>query len=178
MKKFKRRILNRLKRKNFWKKILQNFILALVFSFITIIPDFVLKLGMDNYMAHFHANSFVFDKSNMKEVKLYLQYQEGKVVDEVVMPMLIVGATSKPTTVIPQKQNKIQFSSIEPLRGVGDVKDRFVFKDGKLMIERKCGHYIFNENTPWAGTDNTNLSLTSPIPRSGSIIGNCILFDL
>ena len=31
------------------------------------------------------------------------------------------------------KQNKIQFSSIEPLRGVGDVKDRFVFKDGKLV---------------------------------------------
>ena len=40
----------------------------------------------------------------------------------------------------PQKSNKIQFSSIEPLRGVGDVKDRFVFnKDGKLMIERNCG---------------------------------------
>lgn len=37
---------------------------------------------------------------------------------------------------VENKHNKIQFSSIEPLRGVGDVKDRFVFKDNKLMIER------------------------------------------
>ena len=33
----------------------------------------------------------------------------------------------------------IQISSIAPLRGVGDVHDRLVFKDGKLMIERNCG---------------------------------------
>lgn len=38
----------------------------------------------------------------------------------------------------PHKSNKIQFSSIEPLRGVGNIKDRFMFKDGKLMIERNC----------------------------------------
>lgn len=42
--------------------------------------------------------------------------------------------------------NKIQFSSIEPLRGVGDVKDRFVFKDGKLMIERNCQVTILDGN--------------------------------
>ena len=34
--------------------------------------------------------------------------------------------------------NKIQFSSIEPLRSVGDVKDKIVVKNGKLMIERNC----------------------------------------
>lgn len=43
------------------------------------------------------------------------------------------------TSYVSPKSNKIQFSSIEPLRGVDDVKDRFVFKDGKLMIERNCG---------------------------------------
>ena len=36
------------------------------------------------------------------------------------------------STHIPQKTNKIQFSSIEPLR----KWDRFAFKDGQLMIER------------------------------------------
>ncbi|MBP3906674.1 MAG: hypothetical protein J6D12_06085, partial [Peptostreptococcaceae bacterium] len=41
--------------------------------------------------------------------------------------------------------NKIQLSSIEPLRGVGDVKDRFVFKDGKLMIERSCSIREYQE---------------------------------
>lgn len=40
---------------------------------------------------------------------------------------------------VTQKINKIQFSSIEPLRGVDNTKDKFVFKDGKLMIERNCG---------------------------------------
>ena len=42
------------------------------------------------------------------------------------------------------KSNKIQFSSIEPLRGVGNVKDKFVFKDNRLMIERNCKDTIFD----------------------------------
>ena len=49
----------------------------------------------------------------------------------------------------PHKSNKIQFSSIEPLRGVGDIKDRFVFKDGKLMIERNCGVGILDGTESW-----------------------------
>ena len=54
-------------------------------------------------------------------------------------PVLWYQATEGSTNIdyIPHKSNKIQFSSIEPLRGVGDVKDRFVFKDNKLMIERR-----------------------------------------
>lgn len=43
-----------------------------------------------------------------------------------------------------QKSNKIQFSSIEPLRGVGNVKDKFVFKDNRLMIERNYKDTIFD----------------------------------
>jgi hypothetical protein len=50
--------------------------------------------------------------------------------------------------------NKIQFSSIEPLRGVGDVKDRFVFKDSKLMIERNCAELIINDTNPYSISDN------------------------
>ena len=38
--------------------------------------------------------------------------------------------------------NKIQFSSIEPLRSVGDIKDKFVFKDGRLLIERNIHRFI------------------------------------
>ena len=47
------------------------------------------------------------------------------------------------------QSNKIQFSSIEPLRGIGDVKDRFVFKDGKLMIERNIKRITFNGSENW-----------------------------
>ena len=59
---------------------------------------------------------------------------------------------------VPNKSNKIQLSSIEPLRGVGDVHDRLVFKDGKLMIERNCASVTLNgsENQRWYLIDDTS----------------------
>ena len=53
------------------------------------------------------------------------------------------------TEFIPHESNKIQFSSIEPLRGIGDVKDRFVFKDGKLMIERNFTEITLSGSESW-----------------------------
>ena len=50
-----------------------------------------------------------------------------------------------PTDFVERKYNKIQFSSIEPLR----KWDRFVFKDGQLMIERNTKEYIASENDIW-----------------------------
>ena len=46
------------------------------------------------------------------------------------------------TDYVEHKSNKIQFSSIEPLR----KWDRFVFKDGRLMIERGSGVRVFDGN--------------------------------
>lgn len=46
--------------------------------------------------------------------------------------------------------NKIQFSSIEPLRSLPNgIKDKFIFKDEKLMIERNCGEIIFDGSEIW-----------------------------
>lgn len=45
----------------------------------------------------------------------------------------------------PNKSNKIQFSSIEPLRSVGNTKDKFVFKNNKLMIERNIGEITIKD---------------------------------
>lgn len=54
--------------------------------------------------------------------------------------------------------NKIQFSSIEPLRGVGNIKDRFIFKDGKLMIERNIGkHFITKDSVHSYGRANSSV---------------------
>ena len=63
--------------------------------------------------------------------------------------MLVEGTEEK--VFVDNKSNKIQFSSIEPLRGVENVRDRFVFKDGKLMIERNCGEVTLNggEDEHW-----------------------------
>ena len=53
------------------------------------------------------------------------------------------------TSYIPHKSNSIQLQLNEPLRAAGDVKDRFVLKDGKLMIERNCGIGILNGTERW-----------------------------
>ena len=50
---------------------------------------------------------------------------------------------------ISNKSNSIQLSSIEPLRSVGTIKDRFVFKDGKLMIERNTKEILLNGSEDW-----------------------------
>ncbi len=48
------------------------------------------------------------------------------------------------------KVNGIKFYLNEPLRGIGDIKDRLCIKDGKLMVERKFSSITFygsnNEN--------------------------------
>ena len=60
---------------------------------------------------------------------------------------------------IEHKHNKIQFSSIEPLRSLPNgVKDKFIFKDGKLMIERNTSkskvNNIENVNKSYDGWNN------------------------
>ena len=49
-----------------------------------------------------------------------------------------------------QEFNKIQFSSIEPLRSLPNGNcDRFVFKDNKLFIERNCGVITLDKLKQW-----------------------------
>lgn len=60
---------------------------------------------------------------------------------------LIKGNTPKTTM---EKSNKIQFSSIEPLRSLPNgTKDKFIFRDGKLMIERNTKSILFNGSEDW-----------------------------
>lgn len=60
------------------------------------------------------------------------------------------------------KSNKIQFSSIEPLRSVNkNIRDKFIFKDGKLMIERNCIQANLTRELPW--------SLNKTIPSSNGV---------
>ena len=47
---------------------------------------------------------------------------------------------------VPHKQNKIQFSSIEPLRKL----DKFVFKDNMLMVERNNAEKVLNGTENWS----------------------------
>ena len=44
----------------------------------------------------------------------------------------------------PYKENNITFYIDEPLRGVGDVRDRVFIQDDKVLVERNCGSYTFD----------------------------------
>ena len=58
---------------------------------------------------------------------------------------------------IPHKTNKIKLLINEPLRAVGDIKDRLCIKDNKLVVERKCKQLIFDGNEDWSSiTINAN----------------------
>ncbi len=43
-----------------WEKGAYSFLFALLFSFIVIIPDYLLRIFSNGYIAHFHANTFLY----------------------------------------------------------------------------------------------------------------------
>ena len=77
---------------------------------------------------------------------------------------------------ISNKSNKIQFSSVEPLRGIGNIKDRFIFKDDKLVIERNIGQRTYNGTEGWSLYSNKDkvywISIDEPNGARGDIIIN------
>ena len=59
---------------------------------------------------------------------------------------------------IPQEQNNITFYINEPLRGVGDVKDKVYVKEDKVVVERNCSSVTFDgsEDESWQAPSNAN----------------------
>ena len=47
---------------------------------------------------------------------------------------------------VPHQSNKIQFFLNEPLRGVGDIKDKVYVKEDKVVVERNCGSVVVDGN--------------------------------
>ena len=44
----------------------------------------------------------------------------------------------------PYKENNVTFYLNEPLRGIGDVKDKVFIQDDKVVVQRNCGSATFN----------------------------------
>ena len=90
---------------------------------VTLLSDSNGYIGLSIYI-------HVISDIHWEEVKNFkLQIEEGR----------------QATFYTPHESSKIQLQLNEPLRAVGDVKDRFVLKDGKLMIERNCGIREYQE---------------------------------
>ena len=72
---------------------------------------------------------------------------------------------TKNTNYIPHKQNKIKLLINEPLRAISNnIKDRLCVKDGKLVVERKCGQATFD------GTIGVNSGEYKPVYGIQTII--------
>ena len=63
------------------------------------------------------------------------------------------------------KENNITFYIDEPLRGVGDVKDRVYIKDDKVVVERNCGTEVFDgsDDEEWREYSDVNNRLPNVI---------------
>lgn len=60
-----------------------------------------------------------------------------------------IMVTESSSSYTPHKSSKIQFSTLAPLRSVGDVSDKLVYKDNKWMIERNIGIINFKDLGTW-----------------------------
>lgn len=58
---------------------------------------------------------------------------------------------TKATEYEPYKENNITFYINEPLRGVGNVKDKVYVKEDKVVVERNCASVTFDGNTTSTG---------------------------
>jgi hypothetical protein len=67
---------------------------------------------------------------------------------------------------VDNKYNKIQFLLNEPLRGVGDIKDKVYVKEDKVVVERNCGIRAYKDGdfgTYLTDKVNTVYQLATPV---------------
>ena len=87
---------------------------------------------------------------NVKDLRIRIHITQGTSDSATIkIKGLMLTESTKKLDFAPPTSNKIQFSSIEPLRSVGTARDRFVFIDNKLKIERNVGSYIINGTEQW-----------------------------
>lgn len=57
------------------------------------------------------------------------------------------------------QQNNITFYIKEPLRGVGDIKDKVYVKEDKVVVERNCGSITFDGSEDWTWKASNAITL-------------------
>ncbi len=98
----------------------------------------VSKKLVDNTLVETYMQSgtvkFKLEKGRSYKIEL----NAGKLYDTEVIYDNIIISKNNYTDFVPHQSNTQQLTH-EPLRAVGDTKDRYVLIDGKWYIERKCG---------------------------------------
>ena len=97
--------------------------------------------------------SFIVDGTESKiEYFIYI-YQGVSDINEIVYPMLNAGPTALPYQ--PYQSRTATIALTEPLRGIGDVRDRIMCRDGAWGVERQFVSLTFDGSENW-GKMSTN----------------------
>ncbi len=104
-----------------------------------------------NYLQGNPTSKIFTTPSNAKYIKVrtYIADEQNISLN---CPLQIEQGT-KATEYEPYKENNITFYINEPLRGVGDVKDKVYVKEDKVVVERKCGSVVLD------GSDDENIEI-------------------
>lgn len=90
----------------------------------------------------YFTNTLTIQKGDT-EISGFVRFKNGTVLNNTILKVQI-EINNKATNYTMSKQNKIKLLINEPLRGIGNTKDRLCVKDNKLVIERKCAEEVFD----------------------------------
>ena len=113
----------------------------------------MVRVKDDGETKYYSNHDFVVSTDSY--VDIYVHVDSGKTVDTTIWPMLNAGSTALPWQ--PYQSCAATITLTEPLRGIGDYRDRIMCKDGEWGIERYCPTITFDGSTDekWNET-NTN----------------------
>lgn len=84
-------------------------------------------------------------------VQAYIQVNKGRTASETIWPMINAGLTALPWQ--PYQSSTAAITLTEPLRGIGDVRDRIMCRDGVWGIERQFVSLSFNGSENWIASN-------------------------
>lgn len=101
----------------------------------------------DGETINYYSNN-KFDVTISSNINIYMQIDSGKTVNSTVWPMLNAG--DQPLSWEPYKGHQTAAITLtEPLRGIGDYRDRIMCRDGVWGIERKFIPLTFDGSEKW-----------------------------
>ncbi len=127
-------------------------------------PKYTFTYSKDLYLCYFNNKGTTIDRFNDFINNIKVQLEQGDTATEYE----------------PYKENNITFYIKEPLRAVGDVKDKVYVKEDKVVVERNCAKFVLdptqipNRVSSTNGIYTYNLSTSNPIVNTslGKVVCN------
>ena len=115
--------------------------------------DIQYDLDRDSVIAYAYQYDRVTFTTNANTQNIYIAFCTDGIYEETGRPRIEfkvhLEETSNSIEYSSHQSNNVQISLNEPLRAVGDVKDRIIKRNGQWMVERNIGSIELNGDEPW-----------------------------